>query len=120
MGLREKLLYKCKLPHKKWVADNYGEAYRDASAGGFRGIWSCDLHWKTRRDIATGYPIIEFFLTVCGVALFDRNGGSLAPDSWLKVRRNNHNPQLKKERNCTASKWPKIKSAPHRHMNDNH
>ena len=49
---------------------------RGASAGGFRGIWSCDLHWKTRRDIATGYPIIEFFLTVCGMALFDRNGGS--------------------------------------------
>ena len=59
--------YLCKLPHN-WVADT--------SAGEFRGIWSCDLHWKTRRDIATGYPIIEFFLTVCGVALFDRNGGS--------------------------------------------
>lgn len=36
----------------------------------------CDLHWKTRRGIATAYPIIEFFLTVCGEALFDRNGGS--------------------------------------------
>lgn len=24
----------------------------------------CDLHWKTRRGIATGYPIIEFFVTV--------------------------------------------------------
>ena len=45
---------------------------------------------KPVADIATGYPIIEFFLTVCGVALFDRNGGSLASDWWwLKACRNN-------------------------------